>query len=77
MGRAEETGIGYQVVGVKLKDGRHFDQVAISDGCIVEVRGHRNIPFAPEDVASLAVNHKDWNFRDQSGDQRRIEASKV
>ena len=61
---AEETGIGYQVVGIKLKDGRSFDQVAVSDGCIVEVRGHRNIPFAPEEVASLTINHKDWHFRE-------------
>jgi beta-phosphoglucomutase len=61
---AEETGIGYQVVGIKLKDGRSFDQVAVSDGCIVEVRGHRNIPFAPEDVASLTISHKYWHFRD-------------
>jgi hypothetical protein len=70
---AEETGIGYQVVGIKLKDGRSFDQVAVSDGCIIEVRGHHNIPFAPEDVASLAINHKDWIFRDRSDAQRRVQ----
>ena len=52
---AEETGIGYQVVGIKLKDGRSFDQVAVSDGCFIEVRGCRNIPFPPEEVASLAI----------------------
>ena len=28
-----ETGIGYQVVSVELKDGRSFDQVATSEGC--------------------------------------------
>ena len=61
---AEETGIGYQVVGITLKDGRSFDQVVVSAGCIVEVRGHCNVPFSPEDVASLVINHKDWNFRD-------------
>ena len=63
---AEETGIGYRVVGIKLKDGRSFYQVVVSDGCIIEVRGHRNIPFVSEEVASLAINHKDWNFRDRS-----------
>ena len=71
--KAEETGIGYQVVGIKLKDGRSFEQVAVSDGCIIEVRGHHNIPFAAEDVASLAINHKDWNFRDRSDAQRRVQ----
>jgi|SRR5215831_3550410 hypothetical protein len=73
---AEETGIGYQVVGIKLKDGRSFDQVAVSDGCIIEVRGHHNIPFAPEDVASLAINHKDWNFRDWSDAQRLVQVGR-
>ncbi len=32
--RADETGIGYQVVSVELNDGRSFDQVATSEGCI-------------------------------------------
>jgi len=64
--RASETGIGYQVVSVGLKDGRHFDQVATSEGCIIEVRGFKEIPFSPEDVASVSVNHKRWNFRDKS-----------
>ena len=63
---ASETGIGYQVVSVQLKDGRHFDQVATSEGCIIEVRGFKEIPFASEDVAAVNVNHKRWNFRDGS-----------
>lgn len=49
-----------------LKDGRSFDQVATSEGCIIEVRGYKEIPFAPDDVASVSVNHKGWNFRDVS-----------
>lgn len=64
--RAEETGLGYQVVSVELKDGRSFDQVATSEGCIIEVRGYKEIPFAAEDVASVSINHKRWNFRDGS-----------
>ena len=63
---AAETGIGYQIVSVVLKDGRSFDQVATSEGYIIDVRGYKEIPFAPDDVASLSVNHKDWNFRDGS-----------
>ena len=63
---AEETGIGYQMVSVRLKDERIFEQVVISEGCVIEVRGYKEIPFAPEDVASVSVNHKHWNFRDQS-----------
>ena len=64
--QVRETGIGYQVVSVELKDGRSFDQVAMSEGCIIEVRGYKEIPFASDDVESLNVNHKRWNFRDGS-----------
>ncbi len=58
-----ETGIGYQVISVELKDGRCFDQVLASEGCIIEVRGHKEIPFGAKDVTSVRVNHKRWNFR--------------
>ena len=64
--RSAETGCGYQVVSVVLKDGRSFNQVATSEGCIIEVRGYNEIPFSPDDVESVSVNHKDWNFRDVS-----------
>jgi hypothetical protein len=61
--KANETGIGYQVVSVELVDGRRFEQVLASEGCIIEVRGHREIPFGSNDVASVRVNHNRWNFR--------------
>ena len=64
--RGRETGIGYQVLLVELKDGTRFDQVVVSEGCIIEVRGYEEIPFAPEEVAFVIVNHKRWNFRDGS-----------
>jgi hypothetical protein len=64
--REKETGIGYYMVSVVLKDGRRFDQVVVSECCIIEVRGYAEIPFAPEDVAFVSVNHKRWNFRDVS-----------
>jgi len=73
--RASETGIGYKVVSVQLKDGRHFDQVATSEGCIIEVRGYKEIPFAPEDVAAVEVNHKRWNFRDGSDARSKTRAA--
>jgi hypothetical protein len=61
--RAGETGIGYQVVKVELRDGRSFDQVVTSEGCVIEVRGFKEIPFTPDEVAAVNVNHKRWNFR--------------
>jgi hypothetical protein len=61
--RANETGMGYNVVSLQLLDGRSFEQAVVSEGHIIEVRGHSEIPFRPEDVASVSVNHKQWNFR--------------
>ena len=73
--QSEETGIGYQVISVELKDGRCFDQVVASEGCIIEVRGYEEIPFAPGEVASVIVNHKRWNFRDGSDIRVKCRAS--
>jgi hypothetical protein len=64
--REKETGIGYQVVSVKLKDGRCFDQVVASEGCVIEVRGYDEVPFTPDEVQSVKVNHRRWNFRNWS-----------
>jgi hypothetical protein len=76
---AEETGFGYQVVSVQLsvqlKDARIFEQVVISEGCIIEVRGYKEIPFSPDDVASVSLNHKLWNFRDQSDTRAKSRAA--
>jgi hypothetical protein len=72
---AGETGIGYQVVSVELRDGSLFHQVVASEGCIIEVRGYKEIPFAAEDVCSVTVNHKRWNFRDTSDKRAKSRAA--
>ena len=72
---AEETGFGYHVVSVQLKDARIFEQVVISEGCIIELRGYKEIPFSPEDLASVSVNHKRWNFRAQSDTRAKSRAA--
>jgi hypothetical protein len=64
--RDKETGIGYQVVSVTLKDGRSFEQAVASEGCIIEVRGYEDVPFSQGEVAFVTVNHKWWNFRNRS-----------
>jgi hypothetical protein len=58
-----ETGPGYHVVSVELRDGRYFEQVVVSEGCVIEVRGHAEIPFEFHQIAQTRVNHKHWNFR--------------
>lgn len=70
-----ETGIGYQIVSLELKNGRYFDQVVVSEGCIIEVRGYREIPFSVEEVASISINHNRWNFRDASDSRRKVRAA--
>ena len=73
--RDKETGIGYQVVSVQLKDGRYFDQAVASEGCIITVRGYKDVPFAPDEVEWDEVNHKPWNFRESSDARRWREKS--
>jgi hypothetical protein len=63
--RQSETGMGYQVVAVTLKSGKHFDQVVASEGYVIQVRGYKDVPFSTDDVASVSLNHKRWNFRQQ------------
>lgn len=72
---AAETGMGYQVVSVELRDGRSFGQVITSEGYIIEVRGHKDIPFSPDDVESVKVNHRLWNFRDWSDSYGKTKAA--
>jgi len=57
---------GCQVIGVVLKDGRRFDQVVASEGLHHRVRGYEEIPFPAEEIESVIVNQKNWNFRDGS-----------
>jgi hypothetical protein len=64
--RERETGPGYQVVAVRLKDGRHFDQVVASEGCVIAVRGYADVPFQVDEIANVRVNHQGWNFRHSS-----------
>jgi hypothetical protein len=64
--RQAETGMGYQVVAVTLKSGKKFDHVVTSEGHVIQVRGHKDVPFNSEEVAAVDINHKPWNFRAQT-----------
>lgn len=57
-----ETGMGYQVVTVILKDGRRFNQVAVVEGRITQIRGLADIPFSEEQIAEIILTHDKWNF---------------
>ena len=57
-----ETGMGYVVASVTLKDGRVFSQVAIDTGCVTMVRGLPDIPFTEDDIAEIKATHEKWDF---------------
>jgi hypothetical protein len=49
--------------------------VVASEGCVIQVRGYEGVPFAPDEVASVSVNHKRWNFREWSDARRHVRKS--
>jgi hypothetical protein len=57
-----ETGMGYVVASVTLKDGRVFPQVAIDTGCVTMVQGLPDIPFSEDDIAEIKATHEKWDF---------------
>ena len=61
--REKQTGPGYHFVSIELKDGRHFEQAVLSEGCVIAVRGYDEIPFRNGDIATVTVGGKPWNFR--------------
>jgi hypothetical protein len=51
-----ETGMGYQVISVTLRDGRKIDDVAVVDAQIIgEVRGYDDIPFDPAEIVAFEL----------------------
>lgn len=56
-----ETGMGYQITSIYLKDGRRFDQVMIVEGRITSIKNDPNIPFSESDIEHIVVTHEKWN----------------
>jgi hypothetical protein len=52
-----ESGMGYQIVTVRLKDGRNFERVIIVEGRLTDHAGLWTPPFSQEDIADIAVTH--------------------
>ena len=48
---------------VKLKDGRVFAQAVASEGCLIQVKGFREIPFVETDIESVDADGEPWIFR--------------
>jgi hypothetical protein len=50
-----ETGMGYQIASVVLRDGKRFDQVMIVGGFITQVGDNKEIPFREEQIVDIRV----------------------
>lgn len=57
-----ETGMGYQIATVVLKDGRRFDRVVIVGGIIGQIKDIEGIPFTEEQIEEILVTHDKWDF---------------
>ena len=49
--------MGYQIVTVRLADGRAFEGVTVAEGVITEVPGYSQIPFSESEISDLVVTH--------------------
>jgi len=58
-----ETGMGYWVVSVTLKDGRSYDRVVVNGGLVTQVYGEDTVPFDPDDIVDIKVTHDKWEFQ--------------
>lgn len=52
-----ETGMGYSICTVQLRDGRHIDRVVIVGGIVTEVDGSENIAFTEDEIVDIRVTH--------------------
>jgi len=60
-----ETGMGYQIVTVKLRDGRKYKQTIVDSGFITRIRGLDHIPFTEDDIAGITVTHDKWDWSNE------------
>jgi hypothetical protein len=52
-----ETGMGYQIASIFLKDGRKFDRVVIIGGFITSIDKSPEVPFADDDIDAIVATH--------------------
>ena len=57
-----ETGMGYQVCTILLKDGREYRQTVIDSGFITKIKDIEGIPFSEDDIAEIKVTHEKWDW---------------
>jgi hypothetical protein len=55
-----ETGMGYQICTIYLKNGKKYCQAIIDSGCITKIRNIEGIPFSDDDIKEIEVTHEKW-----------------
>ena len=50
-----ESGMGYWVTSVFLRDGSRIDNVTIVGGIVTEVNGKKEIPFTEDQIVDIRV----------------------
>jgi len=60
-----ETGMGYHIATIVLKNGKKYNQAVIDSGFITRIRGMSDIPFVEDDIESIIVTHDKWDFRNE------------
>jgi len=58
-----ETGMGYVVTTVVLKDGRRFERVCVIGGSVTSVDGRADIPFNESEIREFIVTHDESGLR--------------
>lgn len=60
-----ETGMGYWVANITLRDKRIFKRVVINGGIVTQIYGLNDVPFDIEEIEDIRVTHDKWNFNDE------------
>jgi hypothetical protein len=58
-----ETGMGYVIATVILRDGRQYPRAAITGGVIGSIDGSAVIPFTENEIAEFVVTHDKAGMR--------------
>ena len=57
-----ETGMGYQVCTIRLRDGREFKQAIVDSGFVSKIKDTDGIPFSEDEIEEIIVTHDKWQW---------------
>ena len=58
-----ESGMGYWITTVVLRNGKSYPQTIIDSGFVIRVRGFDSVPFDVGDIADIKVTHDHWDWK--------------